>query len=74
MIWEGINFEKNISSSSTHEIGLYIMRRTTIIVKELKGAFLRLINYIYIDDEPHKLQKMVRTFKAYQSSNEYIVS
>ena len=41
---------------------------------ELRGAFLRLINYIYIDDKPHKLQRLVRTFKAFESSNQYIVS
>ena len=41
---------------------------------ELRGSFLRLINYIYIDDKPHKLQKLVRTFKAFESSSQYIVS
>ena len=41
---------------------------------ELKGAFLRLLNYIYIDDAPHKFQKMERIFKAYESSDQYIVS
>ena len=41
---------------------------------ELRGAFMRLINYIYIDDHPHKVQNMHRTFKAYESSNQYIVS
>jgi hypothetical protein len=39
---------------------------------ELRGKFIRLINYIYIDDPPHKLLKMKRAFKAYESSNKYI--
>jgi hypothetical protein len=40
---------------------------------DLKGNFIRLLNYIYIDDSPHKLLKMSRAFKAFKSSNEQIV-
>ena len=40
---------------------------------ELRGIILRLINYIYIDDNPHKLQKLFRIFKAYESPNQNIV-
>ena len=41
---------------------------------ELRGVLLRLINYIYIDDNPHKLQKLVRIFKGNESPNKHIVS
>lgn len=39
---------------------------------DLRGKFIRLLNYLYIDDPPHKLLKMSRAFKAYESTNQYI--
>mmetsp|Transcript_29160 Transcript_29160/g.33360 ORF Transcript_29160/g.33360 Transcript_29160/m.33360 type:complete len:170 (-) Transcript_29160:5297-5806(-) len=39
---------------------------------ELRGTFIRLMNYIYIDDPPHQLLKVSRAFKAYESCNQYI--
>jgi hypothetical protein len=36
---------------------------------DLRGKFVRIFNYLYIDDPPHKLIKMTRAFKAYESSN-----
>lgn len=39
---------------------------------ELRGTFIRLLNYIYIDDLPHQLLKVSRAFKAFESCNQYI--
>jgi hypothetical protein len=42
------------------------------IISDLKSKFVRLLNTIYIDDAPHKMLKMTRAFKAYESANQYI--
>jgi hypothetical protein len=44
------------------------------IPSELRGKLMKLLTYIYIDDEPHKLIKLTRAFKAYEPADEYIVS
>ncbi|CAI2387002.1 unnamed protein product [Moneuplotes crassus] len=40
--------------------------------QKFRGSLIRLLYSIYIDDPPHKLLKMERAFKAYESADEYI--